>query len=142
MIDKFNERIAEISAINGETLFKVYSPDKKRVILVDEKDHAVNPKIRENLDKILRKIEDYEPNSSISKNINMIFVDEHDGLRETYHSNNDKVFGKRTKYILDLYFAFINKRYRDPHFNIYNKDCLFGKKGTQELYDSKNEIQV
>lgn len=70
----------------------------------------------------------------------MIFVDEYNGLRETHYSTPGDILGG--EFNIKFYLEFINSRFRDPDFDLYHKECLFGKEGTHELYDSKNEVQV
>lgn len=129
-----------MNALQGETYFKLVDYTSGKVHLVQEKSNLVSPDIKMKIDQVLKEVEDYEPNSSISKNINMIFVDEYDGLREVVYSTPDSII--EGDHISEIYLDLVPGRFRDASFNIYNKNCLFGPEGTHQLYDSKNEIQV
>lgn len=96
--------------------------------------------IREKINEVVKTEEDYEPNSSISKNVNMIFVDEYNGLREIHYSYFEKPLGGES--FQEISTKLIRSRFKDPHFDLYDKSSLFSKEGTHEIYNPKNEIQV
>lgn len=129
-----------MNAGRGETYFKLVDYTSGKVHLVQEKSNLVSADIKMKIDQVLKEVPEYEPNSSISKNINMIFVDEYDGLREIVHSTPDSIIVGNE--LSKIYLEMIPGRFRDSNFDVYNKNCLFGPEGTHQLYDSKNEIQV